>query len=123
MVIQMWQQSMAQGMPLSCLQQGKRAAGTTSRMSPSVIHLGKTLPPAHVLLYAVIIRLQCQLTALHRQSTHIPKMKSSNTEADHKLLDAEATAAHMSSNDMASVLGMRTRSRDHRVMPCFHLCH
>lgn len=76
MVIQMWQQSMAQEMPLSCLQQGKRAAGTTSRMSPSVIHLGKALPPAHILLYAVIIRLQCKLTALHRQSIHIPKMKT-----------------------------------------------
>ena len=50
MAIQIWrQQSMTQGMPLSCLQLGKRAAGTTSRMSPSVIRLGKALPPACVL--------------------------------------------------------------------------
>ena len=107
MAIQMWQQQwMAQGIPLSCLQQGKRAAGTTSRTSPLVIHLGETLPPVHVLLYAVIIRLQCQLTALHRQITHIPKMKISSTETDHQLLEAEATAAQMSSNYTPSVLGV-----------------
>ena len=50
MAIQIWQQQlMAQEMPLSCLQLGKRAAGTISRMSPSVIRLGKALPPACVL--------------------------------------------------------------------------
>ena len=54
-------------------------------------------------LYAVIIRLQGQLTALHLQSTHIPKLFISSTEVDHKLLDSEATAAQMSSNDMPSV--------------------
>ena len=54
-------------------------------------------------LYAVIIRLQGQLTALHLQSTHILKLFISSTEADHKLLDSEATAAQMSSNDMPFV--------------------
>jgi hypothetical protein len=51
MAIQIWlQQSLAQGMPLRCLQQSKLAAGATSQMSPSLTPLGKLLHPLHALL-------------------------------------------------------------------------